>query len=66
MAHGRAHPPRFSRKGSPHSPFLFQYLPESPDGSKVLFFVSTSPDSHTGEVWIRDRKTGEERRLSLY
>ncbi|WP_265593372.1 hypothetical protein [Verrucomicrobium sp. BvORR034] len=41
----------------------FNTCPESPDGSKVLFFVSTAPDGHSGEVWIRDRKTGEERRL---
>lgn len=42
----------------------FNTCPESPDGSQVLFFASTAPDGHTGEVWIRDRKTGEERRLA--
>lgn len=37
--------------------------PESPDGRKVLFFASSSPDSHLGDVVIRDRSTGEEKAL---
>ncbi|MEZ0385726.1 MAG: TolB family protein, partial [Verrucomicrobium sp.] len=42
----------------------FNTCPESPDGSKVLFYTSTTPDAHTGEVWVRDRKTGEEKRIA--
>ncbi|HSJ02554.1 MAG TPA: hypothetical protein VK956_08880, partial [Verrucomicrobium sp.] len=42
----------------------FNTCPESPDGSKVLFYTSTTPDAHTGEVWVRDRKTSEEKRIA--
>ena len=42
----------------------FNTCPESPDGKYVLFFSSTAPDGHHGEVVIRDRKTGEERVLA--
>lgn len=38
--------------------------PESPDGRRVLFYASTTPDSHRGELRILDRATGEERVLA--
>src|SRR5688572_14287208 len=34
--------------------------PESPDGTRVLYFVSTTPDGHRGELVVRDRATGKE------
>lgn len=34
--------------------------PESPDGSRVLFFASTHPAAHVGEVRILERATGKE------
>jgi hypothetical protein len=34
--------------------------PESPDGSRVLFFASTTPDAHRGDLIVRDRATGRE------
>ena len=39
----------------------FNTCPESPDGTRVLFYASTAADGHRGEVMIRDRKTGEEK-----
>ncbi len=42
----------------------FNTCPESPDGKSVLFFSSTTPDAHHGEVRIRDRATGTERVLA--
>lgn len=41
----------------------FNTCPESPDGGRVVFFASTSPDAHHGEIWFRDRKSGEEKVL---
>lgn len=41
----------------------FTTCPESPDGKRVVFFASSAPDSHHGEVWVRDRETGEEKML---
>src|SRR3954469_4980738 len=32
--------------------------PESPDGTKVLYYVSTVPSAEQGEIRILDRKTG--------
>jgi Tol biopolymer transport system component len=37
--------------------------PESPDGHRVLFYASTTPDSHRGELRILERATGDERVL---
>jgi hypothetical protein len=34
--------------------------PESPDGKRVLFFASTHPAGHVGEVVMLDRATGKE------
>lgn len=34
--------------------------PESPDGTRVLFYVSTSADGHHGDLVVRDRRTGQE------
>jgi hypothetical protein len=34
--------------------------PESPDGSRVLFFASTAPDGQHGDLIVRDRATGRE------
>ena len=42
----------------------FNTCPESPDGSKILYFSSTTREAHHGNVCIRDRKTGEEKVLS--
>ncbi len=42
----------------------FNTCPESPDGKWVLFFASSTADSHLGEVRIRDRATGEEKILA--
>jgi hypothetical protein len=42
----------------------FNTCPESPDGTRVLFYSSTAADGHHGEVVIRDRKTGEEKVLA--
>src|SRR5687768_8409725 len=41
-----------------HSYYLAN--PESPDGSKVVFFVSATADAHSGDLIILDRKTGSE------
>ena len=42
----------------------FNTCPESPDGCWVLFFRSTTPEAHSGEVVIRHRESGEERVLA--
>jgi hypothetical protein len=42
----------------------FNTCPESPDGTRVLFYSSTAKDGHHGEVVVRNRKTGEERVLA--
>lgn len=42
----------------------FNTCPESPDGKSVVFFSSTTPDAHHGEIRIRDRSTGEEKVLA--
>ena len=34
--------------------------PESPDGTRALFFVSTTPDAHHGDLVVLDRATGKE------
>src|SRR5919199_1949902 len=34
--------------------------PESPDGSRVVFYASTTPEAYTGEIPVLDRRTGEE------
>ncbi|MDB6074431.1 MAG: hypothetical protein JWO89_2071, partial [Verrucomicrobiaceae bacterium] len=34
--------------------------PESPDGKRVLFYASTDPKGHIGQVCIIDRATGKE------
>jgi dipeptidyl aminopeptidase/acylaminoacyl peptidase len=34
--------------------------PESPDGTRVLFFASTTPDAHHGDLVVLDRATGKE------
>lgn len=38
--------------------------PESPDGHWVLFYASTTPDAHRGELRILERVTGEEKVLA--
>jgi len=42
-----------------HSYYLTS--PESPDGSKVLFYVSSTPEGEHGDLVVRDRTTGEEK-----
>ncbi len=39
----------------------FNTCPESPDGTRVLFYSSTTKDGHRGEVVVRDRATGAEK-----
>ena len=34
--------------------------PESPDGTRVLYFVSTTADAHHGDLVVLDRATGRE------
>src|SRR5438876_6898781 len=34
--------------------------PESPDGSHVVCYASTTPEAYTGEIHVLDRRTGEE------
>lgn len=41
-----------------HSYYLTN--PESPDGTRVLFFTSTDPQGHVGEVRVLERSTGKE------
>ena len=38
----------------------FGISPESPDGSRVLFYASTTTDSHVGQVCVVDRASGKE------
>ena len=42
----------------------FNTCPESPDGTRVLFYSSAAKDGHRGEVVVRDRASGEERVLA--
>jgi hypothetical protein len=37
--------------------------PESPDGRKVIFFASRTPEGELGDVVVRDRISGEEKAL---
>jgi Tol biopolymer transport system component len=41
-----------------HSYYLTN--PESPDGSKVLYYASTAADGHTGNLCVQDRASGQE------
>jgi hypothetical protein len=50
-----------AQRHSIHS--YFNTCPESPDGKWVLFYTSTTPDGHRGELRIRERATGTERVL---
>lgn len=45
-----------------HSYYLT--CPESPDGTRVLFFASPAADGQRGDLVIRDRRTGEERTVA--
>lgn len=38
----------------------FNVSPESPDGSRVLYYTSTAPDGHAGEIRMQERATGRE------
>lgn len=38
----------------------FNAVPESPDGRFVLFFASTRPDAHFGDLVVQERATGDE------
>lgn len=53
------------RPVTPHSDrhtYHAYYLtcPESPDGTRVLYYASTTKDGHQGELVVRDRATGAE------
>ena len=37
--------------------------PESPDGSRVIYFASSAADGQSGDVVMRDRASGEEKVL---
>ena len=41
----------------------FNVSPESPDGKYVLYYTSTTPEGHSGELRIQERATGRERVL---
>ena len=41
----------------------FNACPESPDGSHVLYYVSSSPEGHRGEIRVLERVSGQERTL---
>ena len=41
----------------------FNTCPESPDGQRIVFFSSTTPDAQRGDICLRDRVTGVERVL---
>ncbi len=47
-----------TNRHSIHSYYLAN--PESPDGTKVLFFASQHPASHIGEIRVLNRQTGHE------
>ena len=51
-----------SERHSFHS--YFNTSPESPDGPWLLFFSSTTPEAHQGEVRIRERAAGKEHVLA--
>src|SRR5688500_14310166 len=38
----------------------FNTSPESPDGRWVLFYASTTPEGHVGDIIIHERATGNE------
>jgi WD40-like Beta Propeller Repeat len=38
----------------------FNVTPESPDGRHVVFYTSTTPEGHAGELHIQERATGRE------
>lgn len=42
----------------------FNACPESPDGSRVLFYASSTADGHVGEIRVRERTSGRERVLA--
>ena len=47
-----------SKRHATHTYYLTN--PESPDGTRVLFFVSSAKDGHFGDLIVKDRKTGKE------
>lgn len=51
-----------AQRHSIHS--YFNTSPESPDGRWVLFYTSTTPEGHSGDVRIRERATGVEKVLA--
>src|SRR5689334_22812509 len=49
---------KVSERHSMHTYYLMN--PESPDGRRVVFFASTDPAGHVGQVCIVDRATAAE------
>src|SRR5262245_948097 len=50
-----------SKAAARHTMHTYYLLnPESPDGRRVLFFASTDPAGHVGQVCVIDRHTGRE------
>lgn len=41
----------------------FNVSPESPDGRSVLYYTSTTPEGHNGEIRMQERSTGKEKVL---
>jgi hypothetical protein len=49
---------KFADRHTMHTYYLLN--PESPDGRRVVFFASTDPAGHVGQICILDRRTGAE------
>jgi hypothetical protein len=50
-----------SRVAARHTMHTYYLLnPESPDGRRVVFFASTDPAGHVGQICVLDRKTAKE------
>lgn len=44
----------------------FNTCPESPDGTKVLYYTSTAKNGQQGELRVKDRQTGEEKVIAQH
>jgi hypothetical protein len=53
---------RIAARHTMHTYYLLN--PESPDGRRVVFFASTDPAGHVGQICILDRQTGKEKVLA--
>ncbi|HET6316484.1 MAG TPA: biopolymer transporter Tol, partial [Chloroflexota bacterium] len=56
---------RVSRVDAQHAIHAYYTAtPESPDGRYAVFYASTTPEAHAGELRLVDRASGEERVLA--